>query len=143
MPTFRSLYDDNREQLRLSWIAGRSAADKALRHAVDRRAGQRGSRRPSESDPSEPTARARRGRGALLHADGASRRLHYANELIAGNPLGIVIGEGLTPPPELIETAERAGLPALASPQPAAEIIEVLRIYFAKVLAAHCTMHGV
>ena len=54
-----------------------------------------------------------------------------------------VIAEGLTPPAELIETAERAGLPTLASPQPAAEIIEVLRIYIAKVLAAHCTMHGV
>ena len=73
----------------------------------------------------------------------SARRLHYANELIAGKPIGLVIGEGLTPPAELVETAERAGLPTLASPQPAADIIEVLRIYLAKVLAAHCTMHGV
>ncbi len=30
MPTFQSLYDDNREALRLTWIAGREAAGKPL-----------------------------------------------------------------------------------------------------------------
>ena len=36
-----------------------------------------------------------------------------------------------------------AGLPMLRSPLPAATVIEVLRIYFSKLLARHCTMHGV
>ena len=31
----------------------------------------------------------------------------------------------------------------LRSPLPAATVIEVLRIYFSKLLARHCTMHGV
>jgi HPr kinase/phosphorylase len=73
----------------------------------------------------------------------AARRLHYAKELIAGGPIGLIVAEGLTASPELLSTAEGAGLPTLASPLPAAEIIEVLRIYIAKLLAAHCTMHGV
>ena len=30
MPTFRSLYEDNREALRLIWIAGEGSADRAL-----------------------------------------------------------------------------------------------------------------
>ena len=30
MPTFQSLFDDNREALKLSWIAGQAAADRPL-----------------------------------------------------------------------------------------------------------------
>jgi HPr kinase/phosphorylase len=143
MPTFQSLYEDNRDALRLSWIAG-----------------QRSSSRPLDTPATAGLASADLvGHLNLIHPGrlhvlgdaevryytqmDRSRRQHYAEELIAGQPLGLVIAEGLQPPPELIETAEHAGLPALASPQPAAEIIEVLRIYLAKVLAAHCTMHGV
>ena len=143
MPTFQSLYDDNREALRLSWIAAQGAAVKLLDTPAT--AGLASADLVGHLNLIHPNR---------LHVLGAaevryysqmepSRRLHYANELIAGKPIGLVIGEGLEPPPELVETAERAGLPALTSPQPAAEIIEVLRIYLAKVLAAHCTMHGV
>jgi HPr kinase/phosphorylase len=143
MPTFQSLYDDNRETLRLAWIAGNDAAAA-----------------PLDTPDTEGRASADLvGHLNLIHPNrlhvlgeaevryytqmDPARRLHYARELIAGKPLGLVIAEDLTPPPELVETAESARLPAFASPRPAAEIIEVLRIYLAKVLAAHCTMHGV
>jgi HPr kinase/phosphorylase len=143
MPTFKSLFEDNREALRLHWIAGEASSDKALDTPAT--AGLASADLVGHLNLIHPNR---------LHVLGAaevgyyaqmerSRRLHYASELIAGKPIGIVIGEGLAPPPELAETAEQAGLPALASPLPAAEIIEVLRIYLAKVLAAHCTMHGV
>ena len=143
MPTFLSLYEDNREPLRLSWIAGQSAADKPLDSPST--AGLASADLVGHLNLIHPNRLHVLGEAEVRYYSQMepSRRLHYAKELIAGKPLGIVIGEGLTPPPELIDTAEHAGLPALASPQSAAEIIEVLRIYFAKVLAAHCTMHGV
>jgi HPr kinase/phosphorylase len=143
MPTFQSLYDDNRESLRLSWIAGQSSAGKAL--DTPSTAGLASADLVGHLNLIHPNRLHVLGEAEVRYYSQMepSRRLHYASELIAGKPIGIVIGEGLMPPPELVDTAERAGLPALASPQSAAEIIEVLRIYFAKVLAAHCTMHGV
>ncbi len=72
-----------------------------------------------------------------------ARWQHYARELQAGGPIGLIIADGLAPPSALQSTAESAGLPMLRSPLPAATVIEVLRIYFSKLLARHCTMHGV
>jgi HPr kinase/phosphorylase len=36
-----------------------------------------------------------------------------------------------------------AKLPVVATSRPSAEVIDVLRIYLAKALAPHCSMHGV
>jgi HPr kinase/phosphorylase len=143
MPTFKSLYDDNREALRLTWIAAQDAATKALDTPAT--AGLASADLVGHLNLIHPNRLHVLGDAEVRYYTQMepARRLHYARELIDGKPLGLVIAEGLSPPSELIETAERAGLPALASPQPAAEIIEVLRIYLAKVLAAHCTMHGV
>jgi len=143
MPTFQSLYDDNRDALRLSWIAAQRAAVKPLDTPAT--AGLASADLVGHLNLIHPNRLHVLGEAEVRYYTQMepARRLHYASELIAGHPLGLVVAEGLQPPAELIETAERAGLPALASPQPAAEIIEVLRIYLAKVLAAHCTMHGV
>jgi len=143
MPTFQSLYDDNRDALRLSWLAAQGAASKPL--DTPDTAGLASADLVGHLNLIHPNRLHVLGEAEVRYYTlmEPARRLHYASELIAGKPLGLVIAEGLSPPPELVETAERAGLPTLASPQSAAEIIEVLRIYLAKVLAAHCTMHGV
>ncbi len=143
MPTFQSLFDDNREALKLSWVAGQTAADSPLDTPAT--AGLASADLVGHLNLIHPSRLHVLGEAEVRYYGmmESARRLHYANELIAGKPIGLVIGEGLTPPAELVETAERAGLPTLASPQAAADIIEVLRIYLAKVLAAHCTMHGV
>jgi HPr kinase/phosphorylase len=143
MPTFQTLFDDNREALRLAWIAGQQAANGPLDTPAT--AGLASADLVGHLNLIHPNRLHVLGEAEVRYYTQMepSRRLHYASELIAGKPLGIIIGEGLAPPPELVETAQQTGLPAFASPQPAAEIIEVLRIYLAKVLAAHCTMHGV
>ncbi len=43
----------------------------------------------------------------------------------------------------LLDAIEAAQLPLFATARPSAEVIDVLRIYLAKVLAPHCSMHGV
>lgn len=143
MPTFQSLYEDNRDALRLSWIAGQGSSERPL--DTPSTAGLASADLVGHLNLIHPNRLHVLGEAEVRYYTQLERprRLHYANELIAGNPLGLVIAEGLRAPAELIETAEGAGLPALASPQSAAEVIEVLRIYLAKVLAAHCTMHGV
>jgi len=142
MPTFKSLFEENREQLKLEWLAGRSSADKPLDTPAT--AGLASADLVGHLNLIHPNR---------LHVLGQpevryylklepGRRLHYARELITGGPIGLVISEGLDAPEELLAAADAAGLPALSSPLPAAEVIEVLRIYLAKLLATHCTMHG-
>jgi HPr kinase/phosphorylase len=143
MPTFKSLYEENRDSLRLEWLAGRSSIDRPLDTPAN--AGLSSADLVGHLNLIHPNR---------LHVLGhpevhyylklePARRLYYARELISGGPIGIVIGEGLAAPEELLAAAEAAALPTLSSPLPAAEIIEVLRIYQAKLLATHCTLHGV
>ncbi|MEY2897684.1 MAG: hypothetical protein RL669_1953 [Pseudomonadota bacterium] len=143
MATFRSLFEDNRELLDLEWLGGRAAADRGLESPLT-------------------TGRASAdliGHLNLVHPDrihvlGAAevayftrmdpeRRSHYVHDLMAGHPLAVIVAEGLEPPADLVHLVEQVQLPAFASARPAAEVIEVLRIYLAKVLAARCTLHGV
>jgi len=143
MPTFQSLFEDNREALQLEWLVGESAGGKPLITPLTSSLAS-----PDLVGFLNPIHPAR------LHILGpaevryysemeSERWQHYARELQAGGPIGLIIADGLAPPSALQSTAEGAGLPMLRSPLTAATVIEVLRIYFSKLLARHCTMHGV
>jgi HPr kinase/phosphorylase len=143
MPTVQSLYEDNRDVLRLEWLTGSTAAGKRLDAPAS--AGLASADLVGFLNLIHPNR---------LHVFGAAeiryynrldqtRRENHVRELFAGAPIGVLVAEGLTPPSELLTAAEVAGVPMLASPRPAAEIIEVLRVYLGKLLAEHCTMHGV
>src|SRR5208283_3896369 len=79
------------------------------------------------------------------YIDGMSvvRRVHFTNELIEGGPLGLILADERQLPAELLVAIETAQLAVFATSRPSAEVIDVLRIYLAKVLAPHCSMHGV
>lgn len=143
MPTLDNLYDDNREALALSWLGGRAGAERRFKETVT---------------PDVPTADLV-GHLNLVHPErihvlgepevgyierlGVERRGHYARELIAGGPLALIVAEGRSVPADLIEAADGASIPIFATPLPAAQVIDLLRIYLNKTLAAHCTLHGV
>jgi HPr kinase/phosphorylase len=143
MPTFKSLFEENRDSLKLEWLVGRSSADRPLDTPAN--AGLASADLVGHLNLIHPNRLHVLGQPEVhyyLKLD-ATRRTHYARELVAGGPIGLVIGEGLPAPEELLAAADAAELPVLSSPLPAAEIIEVLRIYLAKLLATHCTLHGV
>jgi HPr kinase/phosphorylase len=143
MVTLQSLYDDNRESLGLTWIAGRSSADLAL----------------PEPTTFDVAAADLIGHLNLIHPKrihllggpevdyvdrlDAGRRAHFARELIGGGPLGMIIAEGKSVPADLLAVVEQAGLPVFATPAPAAQVIDLLRIYLTRALAPHTTLHGV
>lgn len=143
MLTFRSLFDDNREQLKLEWLAGRSAAD----NRVDSTA-------TASVYSADIVGHLNLIHPNRLHVLGqpevryytqmdVERQRRYVDELIAAGPLGLIVTGGMDLPPELVASAEKVALPCFRSPHPAAEVIEILRNYLARSLAAHCTMHGV
>ncbi|MGH6611469.1 MAG: HPr(Ser) kinase/phosphatase [Burkholderiaceae bacterium] len=143
MPTFQSLFDDNREALKLEWLAGRTAADKPVLSPAT--AGLASPDLVGYLNPIHPSRLHVLGDAEVRYYNEMepARWEHYERELKVGGPIGLIVAEGLAPPAALQTTAESTGLPMLRSPLPASTIIEVLRIYFAKLLAQHCTMHGV
>ncbi len=143
MPTFQSLFDANREALKLEWLAGRAGAEKSL--ITPATAGLASPDLVGYLNPIHPNRLHVLGHAevSFYSAMEPARWQHHARELQAVGPIGLIVAESLAPPNELQSTAEIAGLPMLRSPLPAATVIEVLRMYFAKLLAQHCTMHGV
>jgi HPr kinase/phosphorylase len=143
MPTLATLFEDNQEQLKLTWIGGRAG----------------GARRFRESESMDVTAADLVGHLNLIHSSrihvlGApeiayvqrmepARRLHYAAELVVGGPLGLIVAEGRSVPDELLKVVDHAGIAVFSSPLASAQVIDLLRIYLTRVLAPHCTMHGV
>lgn len=71
------------------------------------------------------------------------RRAVFTNELIEGGPIGLILAEGRVLPVELVQVIEAGGVAMFSSTRSSAEVIDVLRIYLAKLLAPHCSMHGV
>jgi len=143
MRTFQTLFEDNRETLRLEWLAGVAGAANPLITAAS--AGLASPDLVGYLNPIHPDRLHVLGHAEIRYYNEMepARWEHYARELKDGGPIGLIIAEGLAPPAPLRSTAESANLPMLRSTLPAATIIEVLRMYFAKLLARHCTMHGV
>jgi len=143
MPTLQTLFDENEQSLKLVWIAGRSGGLRTL----------------AGTSSAEVQAADIVGHLNLIHADrlhvlgapevrymsrmDSARRAHYAHDLIAGGALGLIVAEGLSLPDDMITVAEQVGLAMFSSPLAAGLVIDRLRVYLNKKLAAHCTMHGV
>src|SRR5271166_2872836 len=143
MQSLQTLYEENRDALDLSWIAG----DRQLPRLLPDTAVQ-------SVQASELVGHLNLIHPKRIHVVGAaevayvermsvSRQMHFAHELAGGGLLGLIVAESLTMPESLLSASANADLPVLASPRPSAEVIDVLRIYLAKALAPHCSMHGV
>ncbi len=143
MLSLQALYDDVHDSLALRWIAGRSVTSRAFPESVDQ--GIFASDVVGHLNLIHPQR---------LHVLGApevdyvarmdsARRSVYAVELIQGGALGLIVAEGLTAPDDLVTRIDEAGIPVFATPLAAADVIDRLRFYLTKALAAHATMHGV
>jgi HPr kinase/phosphorylase len=143
MLTLQTLFEDSERSLKLSWVAGQGGGVRALTNVSN----------------DEVRAADIVGHLNLIHADrlhvlgapevkymtrmDSPRRVHYAHELIAGGALGMIVAEGLRLPDDMIGVAERVGMALFATPLAAGLVIDRLRVYLSRKLAAHCTMHGV
>jgi HPr kinase/phosphorylase len=144
MPTITSLYEDNRDALKLEWIAGRTGGARRFRES-SHSGGVRTSDLVGHLNLIHPERIHVLGKPEVNYVtriEGA-RRVHYATELMQAGPLGLIVAEGLSAPAELVAMAEQVGIAVFSSPLAAAEVIDLLRIYLTKALAPHCTMHGV
>ncbi len=136
------LFEDNREKLKLEWIAGRSGGSREL-----------------NSEPTKDSSKGLIGHLNVIHPNliqvlGASE-IEYLegletgggrsalDQVCAGQPACFIIAGVDRSPPSLIEAAEAAAITVLRSPVPSVELMWMLRPYLARALAESTTAHGV
>lgn len=135
------LFEDNREKLKLEWIAGRSGGSREL-----------------NSEPTKDSSKGLIGHLNVIHPNliqvlGASE-IEYLegletgsrsalDQVCAGEPACFIIAGVDRIPPSLIEAAEAAAITVLRSPAPSVELMWMLRPYLARALAESTTAHGV
>jgi HPr kinase/phosphorylase len=134
------LHDDNRDKLGLAWLAGRPGGEEFVRRDTTDVAALVG-----HLNLIHPNCIQVIGGHETAYLDsfdaGAFGQL-LAN-LFAARPSAIIIADGLTPDPRLIESAENSGTAVFGSPRTAAQVIEHLRHVLARTLAEMTSLHGV
>jgi HPr kinase/phosphorylase len=113
----QELFEDNQASLRLAWLAGKSGNERVIHGDAASAADQVGHLN-------------------LIHPG-------RIQELIAGAPPALIIAQALEPHPYVLKACDENCIPLLTTPLPAAQVIDFLRVYLSKKLAARVTMHGV
>jgi HPr kinase/phosphorylase len=133
------LHDANRDALALAWIAGRGGEKAVQREAAASAAliGHLNLNHPNSIQVLGAWEAA-----SLADTDAAARSA-FVERLLGAGPAAVILADGLQATPELIEGATRAHVPVLASPIPAARVIEQLSRYLSKALAETTELHGV
>jgi HPr kinase/phosphorylase len=65
------------------------------------------------------------------------------NQLLAGNPMMILVGDGLTMPESIVKSFSGTPTALMRSSQPAYELVNYMQYHIARSLAHSTTLHGV
>ena len=125
------LHEDNREALSLAWVAGREGRTVVRRESA--------------------AAAALIGHLNLTHPNSVQVIGTYEVDTITGledrlfgsAPAALIFADGVAPPAQFLESAERSRTPLFTSTLPAAHVIAKLANYLAKRLADTTERHGV
>lgn len=141
-PTVQALFEANEELLRLRWLQPEGAGRPL--HDADEQA----------REPADIVGHLNLIHPSRIQVFGAAE-VRYVEHLEQGRQPGelhalvsrtspaLVIAENLSPPAFVLALARQAGVPVLATPMPAARVIDTLRDWLARVMAADISMHGV
>jgi HPr kinase/phosphorylase len=125
------LHDDNREALSLAWVAGREGGTAVRREAAAAAAliGHLNLTHPNSIQ--------------VIGAYEAGIVSGFVERLFEAHPAAVIVADGVSPPPALVESATRTQTPLFSSPLPAPRVIERLARYLARALAETAELHGV
>jgi HPr kinase/phosphorylase len=140
--TARELFDRQREQLGLGWVAGEAGAERML-EAVETVA-----RRPSLAGYLNiiyPNKVQILGSEELAWLDALDSRQRWETieKIVQFRPLALVVSKGQSVPEDLRLAAEESQTPLWSSPRRGHELLNHLQYKLARTLAPRVTLHGV
>jgi HPr kinase/phosphorylase len=135
------LYEDNREKLLLSWLAGQET-DRRIEIKVSN---NYGADVVGHINIIHPERLQVLGQAEQEWAEriGERRFGQMFRDLLAAQPPAVIVADGLTPTPLVLDACTRSGTPLILSPKPCPAVIDLLRIYLSARLADTVNMHGV
>lgn len=135
------LYKDNREKLMLAWMLGE---DNDRRIEI-KESNNYGADVVGHINIIHPERLQVMGKAEYDWACriGERRFGQMLNDLLAAQPPGVIVADGLTPPEMLIEGCTRTNTPLLLTPKHCSGVIDLLRIYLSARLADTVSLHGV
>lgn len=136
------LFEDNREKLKLEWLAGRSNGAKTLNSELTKDSSQGLIGHLNFIHPNLIQVLGASEVGYLDGLDVVSCRSVLEKAATRELACFIVAGTQRLPPP-LLEVAESKGTPLFRSPVASVELMWMLRPYLARALAESTTAHGV
>lgn len=140
MLTVQDLVNDNVDDISFKWVAGQSAADRLIPDN-----GMAAADLIGHLNLIHPSRIQVFGREEMDYYTrfGTRRRVHHLEELLAGGVPAILLADNLPATEDLIQNCENSHVPLLSTSVPAAELIDLLRIYLSRRLAPTTTVHGV
>ncbi|MCC7483925.1 MAG: HPr kinase/phosphorylase [Burkholderiales bacterium] len=136
------LFDENRERLRLEWVAGRAGAQRELDGALaaDSAHGMIGHLNLIHPSLIQVIGTAE----ASYLAGLAPQECRAALARVANGEVACIVLAGAgTPPAPLVQVAEASGTALISTPLPSFELMWLLRPWLARALAQCTTTHGV
>jgi len=138
----QQLFDDNRERLGLHWLGGRQggnrimAGDTALKPTV----GQVG-----HMNLIHPFRIQLMGAAEASYLRGLSEDelRRFVDRLFNTELIAILVANGEEVPQHLLDQCNKHHVALFTSPQPSPHVVDVIRLYLARVLAESTTLHGV
>lgn len=133
------LHDDNREVLRLAWIAGQDGSTAVRREAAASAAliGHLNLTHPNSIQVLGSYE------ASMFDAFATEARAEFVGKLFSGALTAVVVADGVNAPAEVLAGARDSHTPLFATPLAAPQVIETLSRYLAKALAEKTTRHGV
>lgn len=140
MLTIQELVSDNAEKIPFTWLAGVGAA-----HRLIPDVGMSAADLVGHLNLIHPSRIQVFGAEELSYYNrfDTKRRLHHLEDLVTGGVPAILMADNMEAPADLREFCNSQQIPVLATPIPAAQLIDLLRIYLGKRLAPMTTVHGV
>ena len=144
MPTanVQQLFNDNREKLNLTWVAGKHGGGRTVpvgglygaKVGIIAHLNLIHPQRFQVIGVAEV---------AFLHSLAPDALRGAVTRLFDDKLAAIIVGNGEAPPRILLEAADRCSTPLFTSPQPTPHLINLLRHYLSQELAEQISMHGV
>jgi HPr kinase/phosphorylase len=135
------LYDDNREKLLLNW----NIVPQADRRIEIKGSNNYGADLVGHINIIHPERLQVLGLAEYEWAMriGERRFAQMLSDLLGAQPPAVIVADGLTAPPLVVETCTQLMTPLIFSPKPCSAIIDSLRIYLSARLADTVSLHGV
>ena len=136
------LFADNQARLGITWVAGRQGGSKVLTGESEMKptVGQVG-----HMNFIHPFRIQLLGAAELAYLRGLDEPGARAaiDRLFGIDLVAVIVANGETVPPYLIEQANAHHTPLFSSAQPSPHLVDVIRLYLSRVLAEVTTLHGV